>query len=253
MFKLLCYIVPFAFFLLLVTCPLLLIKNFMVILKAQNITKSYTDTQKRVDVLKGIDLEVASGETVAIVGPSGAGKSTLLHILGGLDGPDKGHVLFGDRDLYAMNDFARSGVRNVDIGFVFQFYHLLPELNALENVLLPVFIGARGRISMSDMRSRANLALERVGLASRLDHKPNQLSGGEQQRVAIARALLNEPKVVFCDEPTGNLDSRTGEDVINLLLTFCREKGRALVMVTHDEMIARRLSRTVHMKDGLLV
>jgi len=222
------------------------------LLIAQDICKSYTDTQKRVDVLKGISFEVSAGEAVAVVGPSGAGKSTLLHILGGLDKPDQGRVLLDSRDVYAMNDETRAGVRNADIGFVFQFYHLLPELNALENVMLPVFIGSRGRISMTEIRSRAKVALERVGLGSRLDHKPNQLSGGEQQRVAIARALLNEPRLVLCDEPTGNLDSKTGEEVIALLLSLSREKGRTLVMVTHDENIARRCSRTIHMKDGLL-
>ena len=225
----------------------------MVILKADQIFKSYTDTQKRVEVLKGIDLEVPAGESVAIVGPSGAGKSTLLHILGGLDKPDQGRVLLDDRDLYAMNDEARSGVRNADIGFVFQFYHLLPELNALENVMYPVFIASRGRIAMAEMRSRAKAALERVGLGLRLDHKPSQLSGGEQQRVAIARALMNEPRLVFCDEPTGNLDSRSGEEVITLLFGLSREKGRTLVMVTHDEKIASRCSRTIRMRDGLLV
>jgi predicted ABC-type transport system involved in lysophospholipase L1 biosynthesis ATPase subunit len=224
----------------------------MPVLIAQNLTKSYTDTQKRVEVLKGISFEVSAGEAVAVVGPSGAGKSTLLHILGGLDKPDQGQVLLDSRDIYAMNDVTRAGVRNADIGFVFQFYHLLPELNALENVMLPVFIGSRGRISMKEIHARSKAALDRVGLGPRLDHKPNQLSGGEQQRVAIARALLNEPKLVFCDEPTGNLDSKTGEEVIALLLSLSREKGRTLVMVTHDEGIARRCSRTVHMKDGLL-
>jgi len=222
------------------------------ILKAETIFKSYTDTQKRVEVLKGINLEVSAGEAVAVVGPSGAGKSTLLHILGGLDKPDQGQVFLDSRDIYAMNDASRAAVRNADLGFVFQFYHLLPELNAFENVMLPVFIGSRGRLPMAEIHARAKAALDRVGLGSRLDHKPNQLSGGEQQRVAIARALLNEPRLVLCDEPTGNLDSKTGEEVIALLLSISREKGRTLVMVTHDENIARRCSRTIRMKDGLL-
>jgi predicted ABC-type transport system involved in lysophospholipase L1 biosynthesis ATPase subunit len=206
-----------------------------------------------VEVLKGIDLEVAPGEAVAVVGPSGAGKSTLLHILGGLDAPDQGRVLLDGRDVYAMNDAARAAARNADIGFVFQFYHLLPELNAFENVMLPVFVASRGRVSMKEMRSRAKMALERVGLGARLDHKPSQLSGGEQQRVAISRALVNEPRLLLCDEPTGNLDSKTGEEVIALLLNLSREKDRTLVIVTHDESIAARCSRTVHMRDGLLI
>jgi predicted ABC-type transport system involved in lysophospholipase L1 biosynthesis ATPase subunit len=222
------------------------------ILRAESIFKSYTDTQKRVEVLKGVGLEVSAGDSVAVVGPSGAGKSTLLHILGGLDEPDQGRVFLDERDIYAMNDAARAGVRSVSIGFVFQFYHLLPELNALENVMLPVFVSSRGRVSMAEMRSRAKVALERVGLGTRLDHKPNQLSGGEQQRVAISRALVNEPQLLLCDEPTGNLDSKTGEEVIRLLLNLSREKGRTLVIVTHDEGIARCCSRTIHMKDGLL-
>jgi lipoprotein-releasing system ATP-binding protein len=222
------------------------------ILKAEKVFKSYTDTQKRVEVLKGIDIEVSAGESVAVVGPSGAGKSTLLHILGGLDEPDQGRVLLDDRDVYAMNDVTRAGVRSVNIGFVFQFYHLLPELNALENVMLPVFVSTRGRVPMAEMRSRARVALERVGLGARLDHKPSQLSGGEQQRVAISRALVNEPKLLLCDEPTGNLDSKTGGEVISLLLGISQEKGRTLVIVTHDEGIATRCSRTIHMKDGLL-
>jgi lipoprotein-releasing system ATP-binding protein len=222
----------------------------MAILKAENIYKAYTDTQKRVDVLQGIDLEVSEGESVAIVGPSGAGKSTLLHVLGGLDVPDKGAVLLNGRDLYAMGDAERARVRNKGLGFVFQFYHLLPEFTALENVLLPVFVNeGRGQMRLFEDKGRA--ALKRVGLSDRAAHKPSQLSGGEQQRVAIARALMNAPKVLLCDEPTGNLDSASGASVIELILGL-HAAGQAIVIVTHDEAVAARCSRNVHIKDGVL-
>ncbi|MEI8012120.1 MAG: ABC transporter ATP-binding protein [Candidatus Omnitrophota bacterium] len=220
------------------------------LLKADNIHKSYTDTQKRVDVLRGVGLEVREGESVAIVGPSGAGKSTLLHVLGGLDVPDAGVVLLGGQDLYAGGDAGRASLRNRDIGFVFQFYHLLPEFTALENVLLPVFIRQR-RGRMGDMEDAGRAALERVGLAERAAHKPGQLSGGEQQRVAIARAVINKPRVLLCDEPTGNLDSASGSKVIDIILGIHTD-GQAVVIVTHDEAVAARCRRIVHMRDGLL-
>jgi lipoprotein-releasing system ATP-binding protein len=220
------------------------------VLKAENIYKSYTDTQKRVDVLKGIDFEVCEGESVAIVGPSGAGKSTLLHVLGGLDVPDKGAVLLNGRDLYAMGDAERARVRNKGLGFVFQFYHLLPEFTALENVLLPVFVN-EGQGQMRRFEDKGREALKRVGLSDRAAHKPSQLSGGEQQRVAIARALMNAPKVLLCDEPTGNLDSASGVSVIELILGL-HAAGQAIVIVTHDETVAARCSRVVHIKDGVL-
>lgn len=223
----------------------------MAILKADNIYKAYTDTQKRVDVLKGIDLEVSEGESVAIVGPSGAGKSTLLHVLGGLDVPDKGAVLLNGRDLYAMGDAERARVRNRGLGFVFQFYHLLPEFTALENVLLPVFVN-EGHGKMRSFEEKGREALARVGLFDRAGHKPSQLSGGEQQRVAIARALMNAPKVLLCDEPTGNLDSASGAAVIELILGL-HAGGQAIVIVTHDEDVAARCGRIVHIKDGVLI
>ena len=224
----------------------------MTILKSDNVHKSYTDTVKRVEVLKGINLEVAQGETVAIVGPSGAGKSTLLHVLGGLDSPDQGKVFIDGRDLYRLNDVERSLVRNRDIGFVFQFYHLLPELDALNNVLLPVFIQKNIRRHTPELTEAGVAALRDVGLVTRMDHKPGQLSGGEHQRVAIARALINRPKLVLCDEPTGNLDSATGEAVIDLLLALNEKLGQAFVIVTHDEHVAARCHRIVHMRDGIL-
>lgn len=221
------------------------------LLIAENIHKSYTDTQKRVDVLRGVGLEVAEGASVAIVGPSGAGKSTLLHVLGGLDAPDAGAVLLGGQDLYAAGDAGRAALRNRDIGFVFQFYHLLPEFTALENVLLPAFVRqGRGRIGALEEAGRA--ALARVGLAERASHKPSQLSGGEQQRVAIARAVINRPRVLLCDEPTGNLDSASGANVIDIILGIHTD-GQAVVIVTHDEAVAARCGRIVHMRDGLLI
>lgn len=222
----------------------------MTLLTAENIHKAYTDTQKRVEVLKGIDLEVREGESVAVVGPSGAGKSTLLHVLGGLDIPDQGRVFLNGKDIYAMDDARRSAARNTAIGFVFQFYHLLPGFTALENVLLPLFVregsGRPGRFG-----ARGREALERVGLGERAGHKPDQLSGGEQQRVAIARALMNRPRVLLCDEPTGNLDSASGAVVIELILGL-HAAGQAIVIVTHDEEVAARCGRIVHIRDGLL-
>lgn len=224
----------------------------MPILTARSIVKSYTDTQKRVEVLKGIDLDVQEGESVAIVGPSGAGKSTLLHVLGGLDTPDQGQVILGGEDIYHMNDAARARVRSRDVGFVFQFYHLFPELTALENVLFPMMVVTGGLRAMRDASVRAKVALEQVGLSGRLDHKPNQLSGGEQQRVAIARAMINEPRLLLCDEPTGNLDSKTGAGVIETLMVLNQGRARTIILVTHDEGIAKRCSRTVYIKDGRL-
>jgi len=225
----------------------------MAILKSSNIRKSYTDTDRRIEVLKGVGLEVAHGETVAIVGPSGAGKSTFLHIVGGLDAPDAGEVMIEGRDIYRLNDAERAAIRNRDIGFVFQFYHLLPELNALDNVLLPVFIRQNIHRATPELLEAGAAALRDVGLSGRMDHKPGQLSGGEHQRVAIARALINRPKLVLCDEPTGNLDSVAGDAVIDLLLALNKKMGQAFVIVTHDDHVATRCHRIVHMKDGILV
>jgi len=217
----------------------------------QNIFKSYTDTQKRVDVLKGVSLTVNAGETVAVVGPSGAGKSTLLHISGGLDHPNEGKVFLNGQDLYQLSDQERSRVRNTTIGFVFQFYHLLPDFTALENVMLPLMVGGNLRAKNSVIEEKAVKRLQAVGLGERLDHKPNQLSGGEQQRAAIARALINDPALLLCDEPTGNLDSASGSAVIDLLFTLNTRENRTLVIVTHDDALARRAARTACIKDGL--
>jgi ABC-type lipoprotein export system ATPase subunit len=225
----------------------------MTILKAENIHKSYTDTLARVDVLNGAGCGISQGDTVAIVGPSGAGKSTFLHILGGLDVPDRGRVTFDGRDLYALSDRERAAIRNREFGFVFQFYHLLPELNALDNVILPAMILKNSGRRPKELRDEGQKVLERVGLGGRASHKPHQLSGGEQQRAAIARSIINSPRVLLCDEPTGNLDSHSGKAVIDLLLSLNAKNGQTLILVTHDEQVAKRCHRIIHMKDGNLV
>jgi ABC-type lipoprotein export system ATPase subunit len=173
-------------------------------IRAENLHKSYKDGKIDLEVLKGVGLEVKKGELLSVIGPSGAGKSTLLHILGGLDKPSQGRVLFEEEDLYQLGEKERAGIRNSRIGFVFQFYYLLPEFNALENVLLPALID---KTLFSRAKEKAKDILSLVGLAARINHLPNQLSGGEQQRVAIARTMINNPDIIFCDEPTGNLDS----------------------------------------------
>lgn len=228
-----------------------LVTLFM-ILEAFNIRKIYNHSATRLEVLKGIDLQVRKGEVVAIVGPSGAGKSTLLHILGGLDSPEEGTVMMDGEDIYALSDEQRSKVRNQKIGFVFQFYHLLPEFTALENVLLPMAIRADSG-NLKRFESKGMAILKRMGLTERKGHKPNQLSGGEQQRVAIARAIINDPNIIFCDEPTGNLDSQSSEEIIKLLMELNKEEDRTLIIVTHDESIAKLAGRIVRIKDGKLI
>jgi len=211
--------------------------------------KAYLDATRRVEVLSGIDLEVAPGELVAIVGPSGSGKSTLLHLLGGLDAPDEGVVEVAGEDLARLSGAALARFRNKMLGFVFQFHQLLPDFTALENVMLP------GRIAGRDPDAAAAAAeklLGEVGLEQRLDHFPNQLSGGERQRVALCRALLLEPPLLLADEPTGNLDPATGEQVFELLRAMALRHGTTMVLVTHNRELARRCARLLLLEDGIL-
>lgn len=217
---------------------------------AKDLHKIYKNGPKELHVLKGINLEIDTSTMVCIVGPSGAGKSTLLHLLGGLDRPTKGEVVVDGGNLYSLSDAERARFRNKKIGFIFQFYHLLSEFSALENVMLPALI-ANGKDKKS-LIHKARLGLDRVGLSERLDHRPSQLSGGEQQRVAIARALMNDPQILFCDEPTGNLDSKTGESITQLLCSLSQENGKSVVIVTHEKEIARRADKVFYIKDGII-
>ncbi|MGQ9660825.1 MAG: ABC transporter ATP-binding protein [Kiritimatiellia bacterium] len=221
------------------------------LLEGENIFKSYIVRHKRLDVLRGATLRVKPGETLAVMGASGAGKSTLLHILGGLDPPDAGRVLVIGQDFYALSDRQRAAIRARQIGFVFQNYHLLPEMDILENVMLPAL--ARGGWHRKNaLRQRAGELLASVGLADRIAHAPQELSGGEQQRVALARALMNNPQIVLADEPTGNLDEETGAQVLECLFALTRGRNHALILVTHNEKVARACSRILRLERGVL-
>ncbi|MBU4342890.1 MAG: ABC transporter ATP-binding protein [Candidatus Omnitrophica bacterium] len=220
-------------------------------LKAEGVHKIYRDGKKDLHVLKGIDLEIEKAGSLAIVGPSGAGKSTLLHILGGLDRPSSGKVFVDGSDLYTLTDSKRAGLRNKRIGFVFQFYHLLPEFTALENVMMPALITRdEGRGTKDEIRKRIKDLMTELGLEDRLHHRPSALSGGEQQRVAIGRSLINSPDMLLCDEPTGNLDSEMGEEILNLLFNLNKKNHTTVVIVTHDKEIAKRADRIVEIRDG---
>ena len=222
-------------------------------LKAKDIHKTYTLGKAKVPVLHGAHLRVKAGEFVAITGASGSGKSTLLHILGGLDRPDQGQVDFEDQNISAWKGRRLNRYRNQTVGFVFQFFHLLDELNVQENVLLPVLANcgvARWLGQRQRLKAEAGVLLEQVGLSHRLKHKPYQLSGGERQRVAIARALMNRPRLLLADEPTGNLDSGTGNSILEVLEQLNRS-GQTIIMVTHDEHIAQRAGRVVTLVDGI--
>lgn len=213
-------------------------------LEAREISRSFQIGRNRIEVLRGVSLQVQHAESVFLCGASGAGKTTLLYTLAGLETPERGSVHFEGHSLYQLGGDRLSALRNARMGFVFQAYFLLPELTALENVLLPALIGKTNR------RPAALALLERVGLGNRLDHLPSELSGGEQQRVAIARALINDPGIVFADEPTGNLDSQSGAAIVQLLLDLVRQDGRTLVVVTHDTSLARRGDRLLRVQDG---
>lgn len=219
----------------------------MVLIEAKGIRRSYGNLA----VLKGIDMTVEKGEIVAVVGASGAGKSTLLHILGTLDKPDEGSVLFDGTPVFSLRDSELADFRNKYIGFVFQFHNLLGEFTALENVYMPAFIGKVG--DEKEIKKRATDLLDVLGLSGRADHLPSQLSGGEQQRVAVARALINRPAVVFADEPSGNLDSRNAEELHRLFFDLRKELGCTFVIVTHNEQLAAMADRRLVMKDGILL
>ncbi len=218
-----------------------------VLIEVRGLTKSFRTGQKTIDVLKGIDFQILAGEMLAICGASGVGKSTFLHILGTLENPTSGRVLYEGKDVFALNGNTLSDFRSRFMGFVFQFHHLLPEFTAVENVIMPSLIAGHSR---GESIKRGLAILAEVGLTDRADHKPGELSGGEQQRVAIARALCMNPKVVFADEPTGNLDTTTGEAVHQLLMKLNRERGVAFVFVTHNEKLAGKSDRIIHMVDG---
>lgn len=222
----------------------------LVLLRAVAVSKTYRLPHKEVVVLQGASFEARRGERVAIVGRSGAGKSTLLHVLGGLDRPDGGEVFLGDASLYALGQQRRTALRASKVGFVFQAYHLLPEMSVDENVLLPAM--AISRTPRRQLRARAMELLEQVGLADRATHMPMELSGGEQQRVAIARALMNSPELILADEPTGNLDSQTGERILDLLFGLVRRRGHTLVVVTHDASVAARCDRRLLLDEGVM-
>jgi ABC-type lipoprotein export system ATPase subunit len=217
------------------------------LLLARALAKTYAMGGRSLEVLRGVDLTVTRGEFLALRGASGAGKSTLLYLIGGLDSPNAGEIFFKGQNLANFSEAELTQFRSRRVGFIFQAYHLLPELTALENVCLPARVA---RISAGQAGRRGRELLTRVGLKDRTDHKPSELSGGEQQRVAIARALINEPELLLADEPTGNLDSKTGGEIIELLKNLCSEKQMTLVIATHDEKVAARAERTIQLVDG---
>ncbi|MEM7277840.1 MAG: ATP-binding cassette domain-containing protein [Pseudomonadota bacterium] len=219
------------------------------VLIAHELSRTFSDAGRELEVLRGIDLQLSRGETTAIVGASGSGKTTLLQLLGGLDTPSGGTVHVDGQSLYELGEAARGQLRNRSIGFVYQFHHLLPEFTAVENVAMPLLIR---RVNREEAFASADALLARVGLADRRDHKPGELSGGERQRAAVARAVIGQPAVVLADEPTGNLDQKTGAQVLEMMLELNREEATALVVVTHDEAIAARMQSQLVLNSGLL-
>jgi putative ABC transport system ATP-binding protein len=221
----------------------------MAVLEVQNVRKNYQMGKVSVPALRGVTFSVEEGEFLTIFGPSGSGKSTLLHLMGGLDHPDNGEILIDQVDILKLSDEKLAELRLTKIGFVFQFFNLLPRLTSLRNVELPLTIAGK---SEKETRTSAEQMLRLVGLEDRMSHKPTELSGGEQQRVAIARALINNPKIVLADEPTGNLDTKTGWEIVQLLRELNEEKGQTFVIITHDGHIAETANRIIHLKDGLI-
>jgi lipoprotein-releasing system ATP-binding protein len=220
-----------------------------VLLKTKSLSKHFSEGELRVDVLKGVDFTVNKNESVAIIGASGSGKSTLLHLLGGLDTPDHGEILINGKDIAVLNDEQRGEMRNKHLGFIYQFHHLLPEFSALENVAMPLLIR---RSNEKEALEKANELLEKVGLGKRVQHRPGEMSGGERQRAAIARALVTEPACILADEPTGNLDEKTADQVFDLILELNQSLGTSLIMVTHNLELAKRVNHVVELKEGVL-
>ncbi|OFN59707.1 MULTISPECIES: lipoprotein-releasing ABC transporter ATP-binding protein LolD [Eikenella] len=223
--------------------------NKEAVIQCQNVGKTYDDGSLKVEVLRNIDFQVASGEGIGIIGASGSGKSTLLHILGGLDKPTSGEVKIQGQGLNSLSQVAIGQLRNRHLGFVYQFHHLLPEFSALENVMMPLLVARKSR---AEAQAAAAEILEKVGLGSRMTHRPGELSGGERQRAAIARALVTKPDCLLADEPTGNLDRKNATHALEMMLELKHELGTALIVVTHDEQLAKRFDRVLTMDDGCL-
>ena len=224
--------------------------NKSVILECRDLTKRYDQGELNVEVLKGVNLQIVAGQRVAIMGASGSGKSTLMHLLGGLEKPSAGSVILDGVDLNTASNGKLGELRNRSLGFIYQFHHLLGEFTLLENVAMPLLIG---RKSIKEAQIQATELLKRVGLGHRIEHKPGELSGGERQRAAVARALINKPKCVLADEPTGNLDSKTAEQIYQLMLELNQEMQVSFLVVTHDPILAARMDHVLHMEDGLIV
>lgn len=220
-----------------------------ILLQCDNLCKRYQEGSVQTDVLHNVSFSMLEGELMAIVGSSGSGKSTLLHLLGGLDTPTSGDVIFGERSMSKLSSTAKAELRNRELGFIYQFHHLLPDFTALENVAMPLLIGKK---KPAEIDTRAREMLRAVGLEHRASHRPSELSGGERQRVAIARALVNNPRLVLADEPTGNLDARNADSIFELLGELNKSQGTAFLVVTHDLQLAKRMNRQLEMRDGYL-